>query len=141
MNPPIFIDVFISPLRDSTIAQVAVTAVFLLILLDVLFGVLNACLKKEFDSSVMRAGIGHKCAEIGMLIVGIIADACFTSGFDIGYNAPVFTGIAALICIFEIGSLMETFTKLNPELAKTPVFAILKASQKLLEKENEESED
>lgn len=141
MNPPIFIDVFISPLRDNTVAQVAVTAVFLLILLDVLFGVLNACIKREFDSSTMRAGIGHKCAEIGMLIVGIIADACFASGFEIGYNAPVFTGIAALICIFEIGSLMETFTKLNPALAKTPVFAILKASQKLIEKENEGSED
>lgn len=139
-TPPIWIDAFLSPIRDSQVAQTAVTAVLLLILLDVLFGVLNACLKHEFDSSVMRDGIGHKCAELGMLIVAVIADACFTSGFDIGFDAPIFVTVAALICIFEIGSLLETFTKLNPALAKNPVFKLLSASQQIL-KEKEENEN
>lgn len=38
MQPPIWIDVFLIPVRDDRVAQVAVAAVLLLTLLDVLFG-------------------------------------------------------------------------------------------------------
>lgn len=61
MHPPIFIDVFMQPLRDNSVAQVAITAMLLLTLLDVLFGLLHALVSHTFSSQKMREGIGHKC--------------------------------------------------------------------------------
>lgn len=117
-----------SPVRDNDAAQVAIMAVLLLIVLDVLFGVLNALMHHEFSSEKMRQGIAHKCTELGFLLVGIIVDGCIVGGVDLGYSAPVLTGASVYICVMEIASLMEIFTKLNPALADTPVFKLLAAS-------------
>ena len=45
-----------------------------LIILDILTGVVNAILKGEMDSSVMRQGLGHKFSEVIYLILGILID-------------------------------------------------------------------
>ena len=135
MEVPIYLDVFLSPIRDNQTAQVAVMAVLLLIVLDVLFGVGNALLHQEFSSSKMREGIGHKCSELGFLLVGCIADGCIIGGVDLGYSAPVLTGAAVYICVMEIASLLELFTKINPALIDSPVFKLLKASHVLKETE------
>ena len=44
-----------------------------LIILDILTGVVNAILKGEMDSSVMRQGLGHKFSEVIYLILGILS--------------------------------------------------------------------
>lgn len=135
MVVPIYLDVFLSPIRDNQTAQVAVMAVLLLIVLDVLFGVGNAFMRHEFSSEKMREGIGHKCTELGFLLVGVIADGCIIGGVDLGYSAPVLTGAAVYICIMEIASLLELFIKINPALADSPVFKLLAASHLLKDKE------
>lgn len=126
---PVYLDVFLSPIRDNTTAQVAIMAVLLLIVLDVLFGVGNAVMHHEFSSGKMREGIGHKCTELGFLLVGVIADGCIIGGVDLGYSAPVLTGAAIYICVMEIASLLELFVKINPALADSPVFKLLSASK------------
>lgn len=128
MELPIYLDVFLSPIRDNTTAQVAVMAVLLLIVLDVLFGVGSAIIHHDFSSQKMREGIGHKCSELGFLLVGVIADGCILGGVDLGYSAPVLTGAAVYICVMEIASLLEIFTKINPGLKDSPVFKLLAAS-------------
>lgn len=133
MDLPIYLDVFLSPIRDNQTAQVAVVAVLLLIVADVVFGVMNAVVHKEFESSKMREGIAHKCSELGFLLVGIIADGCIIGGVDLGYTAPVLTGAAVYICVMEIASLLELFIKINPALANSPVFKMLSASKLLRE--------
>lgn len=135
MDVPIFLDVFMSPLRDNQAAQVAVTAVLLLIVLDVVAGVVNALIHKEFSSDKMRAGIAHKCAEFGLLMVGVVVDGCIVGGVDLGYSAPVLTGSAVYLCVMEIASLLENFAKINPALAGSPVFKLLEASHVIRESE------
>lgn len=130
---PTYLDVFLSPVRDNTTAQVAVMAVLLLIVLDVLFGVTNALIHHEFSSEKMREGIAHKCTELGFLLVGVIVDGCIVGGVDLGYSAPVLTVAAIYICVMEIASLLEIFTKMNPALASSPVFKLLAASHILKE--------
>ena len=122
---PHWIDVFISPVRDCFPAQVAILALVLLILLDWVFGIGNACMKHEFSSEKMRLGIGHKCSELGFVMVGIVADAMFSAGLDLGFNGPILTAVAVYLCVMEIGSLLETFAKINPELDDSPVFKLL----------------
>jgi len=116
---------FLAPVRDCFPAQVAIVALLILILLDWIFGIGNAMMKHEFSSEKMRQGIGHKCSELGFVLVGIVADAMITSGLDIGFDGPVLTTVSVYLCIMEIGSLMEIFAKINPQLAESPVFRLL----------------
>ena len=122
---PTFIMAFVDPVRDSIPAQVAICAVFLLIVLDIIFGLINAFSKKEYTSAKMRQGIAHKSAELGFILIGLIIDAAVVSGINIGFESPVLITICIYLCIMEIGSLLETFSLLNPSLANTPLFKLL----------------
>lgn len=122
---PVFVDSFVAPIRDNAVVQVAVMAVLLLITLDVVFGICKAVATKTFSSEKMRAGIAHKCGSFGFLLVGIVIDGTIIGGFDIGYSAPVLTGVCVYLCIMEIASLLESFCVLNPQLAGSPLFRLL----------------
>lgn len=134
-------ETFLSPVRDCFPAQVAIIALLLLILLDWVFGIGNACMKHEFSSEKMRQGIGHKCSELGFVMLGIVMDAMITSGLDIGFDAPILTTIAVYLCVMEIGSLLEIFAKINPQLAESPVFKLLATAHVIHDgKEDEHAE-
>lgn len=135
---PAFIDAFLSPVRDSVAAQVGISAVLLLMVLDIVFGLANAFAKKEYQSSKMREGIAHKCAELGFLLVGIVADATIIGGVDLGFSAPVLVTVCVYLAVMEIGSLLETFAKMNPQLAKSPLFRLLAS---VTTRDEEEGED
>ena len=122
---PAYIDVFLSVVRDNQPAQVALICVLVLILLDWVFGIINAIQHKEFSSTKMREGLYHKTAEMGLLLFGVMIDGALLGGVDFGYSAPVFTTICVYICAMEAGSLLEIFAKMNPNLANSPVFAML----------------
>ena len=128
ISAPQFVDVFLAPVRDNPIAQAAIVALMLLIVLDWLFGIGNAVSQHKYSSDAMRAGIGHKCSELGFVLVGIIADGLLFAGLDLGFNGPVLVAVVAYLCIMEIGSLLETFADMNPELAGSPVFRLLKSA-------------
>lgn len=130
MQIPIYLDVFLSPIRDSVPAQVAICAALLLICADIVFGVIGAAMRHEFSSQKMREGIGHKCAELGLLFVGLIADGCLLGGVDLGFKSAVLPFAAGYVCVMEIGSLMEIFARMNPELKDSPAFKLLEISHK-----------
>lgn len=74
MHPPIFIDVFMQPLRDNSVAQVAFMAFCFLMVLDILLGYAAAVKNKAVKSSKMREGLWHKTGELGVIAVGDILD-------------------------------------------------------------------
>lgn len=127
MTTPEYIDAFIAPVRDNSTAQVAIAAVMLLTLVDVSFGVVGALVRHEFSSKTMRAGIGHKSASFGMMIVGDIVDGTLMGGLDLGFASPVLVAICGYLAIMEIGSVLETLARLNPDLADSPAFRLLKS--------------
>ena len=121
-------EIFTAPIRECLPAQVAIIALLILILLDWVFGIGNAMMKHEFKSEKMREGIGHKCSELGFIAVGVVMDAMISSGLNLGFDAPILTTMAVYLCIMEIGSLMETFAKINPQLANSPAFKLLEST-------------
>ena len=125
---PPYLDVFVAIVRDNTIAQTATIAVLALIICDWVFGIGAAIARHEFDSAVMREGLWHKCAELGLLFVGIIVDGALLGGFDLGYTAPMYTALCAYICIMELGSLLEIFAKMNPQLGDSGPLKLLAAT-------------
>lgn len=122
---PYFLDVFLQPVRDNPQAQVAILAVLLLIVLDVLMGLINAVMRKEYSSSKMREGIAHKAVEMLFVALGVIIDATIISGIDIGFTAPVLVGVCVYLIVMEVGSILENAVKIWPHLADTPVFKFL----------------
>lgn len=124
-NLPYFLDVFIQPIRDNQIAQVAFVAVLILIALDIVFGVVTAAVKHEYESKKMREGIGHKASEFGLLMIALVVDGLIVGGVDIGFSSPVFVASCVYLCIMEIASLLEIISRANPKLANSPLFKLL----------------
>ena len=130
---PDYPDVFISPIRDSDVAKVLLVAVMLLTFADVFFGILNALVHKDFQSSKMREGIAHKSTTAGAILVGCVIDGTITAGVDLGYPAPVLAAICSYIILMEIASLLETFGKLNPQFQGSPLYQLLAAAHVVTE--------
>lgn len=120
---PEFLTIFIEPLRSSA-GQVATIAVCLLILMDWVFGIANALfVQHNFSSEAMRLGIIHKCVEFAILFVGLIANAIAAVGLiDLKFELPIYLAFAVYIIFMEVGSLLEIFVEINPELADNPLF-------------------
>lgn len=125
MHPPIFIDVFMEPLRDNTVAQVAFTAFCFLMVLDILLGYAAAVKGKTVKSSKMREGLWHKTGEMGIIVVGDILDGMLLGGIDMPFTAPVTTAMIVYLAINEAVSCMENIVKLDPELGDKRFFRVL----------------
>lgn len=135
---PQYIDVFLSPVRDNQQIQAALFAFMALVLLDVIFGISNALMTKNFSSTVLREGIVHKLSEFGIIAVGVIIDGLLFAGLDLGFNGPVLAFFLLALIVMELGSIMELLAELNPALKNNAAFKLL-ASVK--EPEREEGED
>ena len=133
MNFPFIFESFVAPLRDNPAVEMAIVSVLVLIVLDIIFGLINALIKHEFSSKKMRDGIAHKCAELGFILVGIVIDATIVGGFDLGFSAPVLMSVCIYLALMEIGSLLETFATLNPQLADSPLFRLLESTKGIRE--------
>lgn len=135
---PQYIDVFLSPVRDNAQIQAALFAFMALVILDVIFGISNALMTKNFSSTVLREGIVHKLSEFGIIAVGVIVDGLLFAGLDLGFNGPVLAFFLVALIVMELGSIMELLAEMNPALKDNAAFKLL-ASVK--EPEREEGED
>lgn len=129
---PQFIDVYMAPVRDNPIVQAMLFAVLILILADVIFGIINACMHHEFSSTKLREGLMHKMGELVLVIVGVIIDGLIFAGIDLStfgitepFNGPILGFILAGIVLMEIGSLMELAANMNPGLQAIKAFKLL----------------
>lgn len=90
-------------------------AVFGMIVLDFVTGLIKAVKEHAFTSSIMRTGLFHKCGSILCVVFGVLVDYVQTL-VDIGVNVPVANAICAYIALMEIGSVIENICALNPSI-------------------------
>ena len=122
---PPFIDVFLSPIRDNTVAQTLTVGLFILAAMDVLFGVINAWfIQRDFASHELRKGIIRKLGNFGMLVMAIILDGLLLGGLDLGFQ-PLYIAVATMLVLMEVASLLEIFAAMHPELADTEIYKML----------------
>lgn len=133
-------DFFVAPIRDSQMAQMAILAVLLLILMDWLLGTATALIMHSYDSTVARKGIAHKAGELCFVLLAILVDGCIGAGLDLGITSPVLLGTCVYIIVMEVGSILETIGTLNPDLADSPLFKLLASMQEHRTKETTEQE-
>lgn len=80
---------------------------------DILTGLVNACFKeKNFQSSVMRAGLTKKVGEISIIVVAIVCT------YGLGIPTAVMKAIVAYIVFMELMSIFENADKMGVPLPK-----------------------
>ena len=110
------------------------------IALDILFGLCKAFATHTFDSAIMRRGLWHKCAIIGVSLMAYVVEIVtqlmdFSEiGLPDDFRLPIVGAVTAYVVVMELGSILESLVKINPELAG---WRILKQFDKLTSKAEE----
>lgn len=119
---------FLTPIMDDK-AQVAIIALMLLALMDVLFGVCNAWfVQHDFSSHELRAGLIRKLGNLGMVAMADIIDAMLLGGLELGVK-PVLMTITVSLAMMEVMSLLEIFAEMHPEISDAPWYQMLLRSK------------
>ena len=119
---------FIVPIMDDK-AQVAIIALMLLALMDVLFGVVNAMfVQHDFSSHELRAGLIRKLGNLGMVAMADVIDAMLLGGLELGVQ-PVLLTITLSLAVMEVMSLLEIFAEMHPEISDSAWYQMLLRSK------------
>lgn len=119
---------FIIPMTDPQ-AQVAVIALCILGLMDVLFGVVNAMfIQHDFSSHEFRNGLIRKLANLGMVAVADVIDAMLLGGLELGFQ-PVLLTITISLSLMELWSLLEIYAEIHPEISNSEWYQMLLRSK------------
>lgn len=93
------------------------TVLLAFIFFDIVVGLAKAIMTHSYSSSTMREGLVHKIGELLGYIFGILCDISLP---QLGIVLPVHlaTAVCTYITIMEVGSIIENFGIMNPELGK-----------------------
>ena len=116
--------VFIRPITGNPTAQIAIAAVCILIVLDVITGFVGAAVTHQISSQKMREGILHKFTELVLVALATIIDGALLGGFDVLGGDPVLLATCAYIAVMEVSSILELVAKYNPDIAESGIFAL-----------------
>lgn len=88
----------------------------LLMVLDIITGIISACLKGEFSSREMKFGLFRKVYDIAIMVAILVIQrvACL-NGFDV----PIGSIIVGAFCFKESTSIIENYGKAGGKLPKT----------------------
>ena len=124
---------FVQPVSDTK-AQVAIIGLMILALMDVFFGSLNAWfIQHDFSSHEFRQGLIRKLGNFGIVVAADVVDAMLLGGLELGFQPVLITVCVALI-LMELGSLMEIFAEMHPEISDTEWYLMLAHSKDGLHK-------
>lgn len=113
-------------------AQVAIIAMLVLALMDVLFGVLNAWFfQHDFSSHEFRQGLIRKLTNLGVVVAADVVDAMLLGGLELGFQ-PVLLTVTVSLALMELVSLLEIFAEMHPELTDSPWYQMLAHSKENL---------
>lgn len=93
------------------------TVLLVFIFFDIVVGLAKAIMTHSYSSSTMREGLAHKIGELLGYIFGILCDISLP---QLGIVLPfhLATAVCTYITIMEVGSIIENFGIMNPELGK-----------------------
>lgn len=100
----------------------------ILIVFDFLSGIIKAAKNNNISSTVMREGLYHKGAFIGIIFLAYVCQ-WGSLHMDLGFTVPLMPSACAYISLTEITSILENLCELNPELKNNPVFKLFRQSK------------
>lgn len=113
-----------APIYTFTEQQVwAIAGAFILMLFDMVSGIIQAVMNREFRSSTMRAGLCHKAVLALIILLAICIEILSAHVAGLGFGGVTIYVVCVAI-IMEVASIMENLCKAYPELADLPVMKI-----------------
>lgn len=85
------------------------------ILFDLITGLIKAFKENNFESSIMRMGLFHKCGSLLCVVFGFGVDIA-QQYMDLGVSVPVGSAVCIYISLMEIGSIIENISIINPDI-------------------------
>lgn len=116
--------VFIRPITGNPTAQIAIAAVCILIVLDVITGFVGAAVTHQISSQKMREGALHKFTELILVALATIIDGALMGGFDVLGGDPVLLVTCSYIAVMEVSSVLELVAKYNPDIAGAGILSL-----------------
>lgn len=115
----------LAPIYMFTEQQVwAIAGAFILMLFDMVSGIIQAVMNREFRSSTMRTGLGHKAVLALIILLAICIEILSAHVAGLGFGGVTIYVVCVAIIIMEVASIMENLCKAYPELADLPVMKI-----------------
>lgn len=102
----------------------AIAGAFILMLFDMVSGIIQAVMNREFRSSTMRTGLGHKAVLALIILLAICIEILSSHVAGLGFGGVTIYVVCVAIIIMEVASIMENLCKAYPELADLPVMKI-----------------
>lgn len=122
------LETFLAPVRDGR-AQIAICALAVFALLDVLLGSANAIfMQHDFSSHEFREGLIRKLANFGVVIAADVVDAMLLGGLELGCQ-PVLIIVTVSLALMELWSMLETFAEMRPEISDSEWYQMLLRSK------------
>lgn len=119
----------LAPIYTFTEQQVwAIAGAFILMLFDMVSGIIQAVMNREFRSSTMRTGLGHKAVLALIILLAICIEILSDHVSGLGFGGVTIYVVCVAIIIMEVASIMENLSKAYPELADLPVMKIFEHS-------------
>lgn len=108
---------------------VAAVVCLCFIVADYATGVAKAVHAKQLDSTKMREGLWHKGGFIGAMVLGYGCQALVNLGFLPDSFSAIFGGVCVWVMLTEAISIFENLCQISPELAESPLAALLKLKE------------
>lgn len=122
------LETFLAPVRDGR-AQIAIVALAVFALLDVLLGSANAIfMQHDFSSHEFREGLIRKLANFGVVIAADVVDAMLLGGLELGCQ-PVLIIVTVSLALMELWSMLEIFAEMRPEISDSEWYQMLLRSK------------
>ena len=116
----------LSPIGEAEVWAMCIAGVC--IILDILFGLAKAAKGGTLSSKVMREGLWHKSA-----FVGVVALACLLQvgsvHLDMGFDAPLVIPACTYIVVNEVMSMVESLAELNPEIKGSKLLQLFESGK------------
>ena len=115
----------LAPIYTFTEQQVwAIAGAFIFMLFDMVSGIIQAVMNREFRSSTMRTGLGHKAVLALIILLAICIEILSAHVAGLGFGGVTIYVVCVAIIIMEVASIMENLCKAYPDLADLPVMKI-----------------
>lgn len=102
----------------------AIAGAFILMLFDMVSGIIQSVMNREFRSSTMRTGLSHKAVLALIILLAICIEILSAHVAGLGFGGVTIYVVCVAIIIMEVASIMENLCKAYPELADLPVMKI-----------------
>lgn len=110
-------EIYLSPEACTAIVCALVFSLF-----DILVGFVCAIVRKDFQSQVMREGIGHKAVIVLVIMLACLLEIASHLVDGITVDVPLVITVCVYVVLMEVASVLETIKQTYPELSSTGIF-------------------